>query len=261
LIPILFAGIIYTLGTLPVLLFSSFFPFLIGKEYIFIFIFFVFCLKIWAQKRWNQKHIWKNLGFTQFKDNLFFHQFNKELFKSFFIILFWSLLLIFGKFVRFKSGIHISILFDILFTSIFVGIAEELLFRVWLFEELKLFFSINKAIFLQSFLFSLVHPYDFGESFTVNFLMKIGLFLLGTYLNLLRINNSSNIFPSIAFHGGIVAFIFLGKSIFELQGNYPFLIYGNQYENFINPVSGLIGISTLFLLNIFQIKILKKFST
>jgi len=176
------------------------------------------------------------------------------------IILFWILLLICGKFLRFKSYFDYSLLFDILFTSIFVGVAEELLFRVWLFEELKLFLSTKKAIFIQSILFSIVHPYDFGESFAVNILMKIGLLLLGIYLNLLRINNYPNIFPSIAFHGGIVGYIFLAKSIFRVQENYPFLIFGNQYDNFINPVSGLIGIFTLFILNIYQIKTLKKSS-
>ena len=176
------------------------------------------------------------------------------------IILFWCLLLIFGKFLRFKSDINYSLLFDILFTAIFVGVAEELLFRVWLFEELKLFLSVNKALFIQSILFSVLHPYNYGESFTVNILIKIGLFLLGIYLNLLRINNYPNIFPSIAFHGGIVGYIFLAKSIFRVQGNYPYLIYGNQYDNFINPVSGLIGIFILFILNVYQIKTLKKFS-
>ena len=166
--------------------------------------------------------------------------------------------MIFGKFLRFKSGFSYSIIFDVLFTSIFVGVAEELLFRVWLFEELKLFLKTNQAVFLQSLLFSIVHPYNFGESLTMNILMKIGLLLLGIYLNLLRINNYPNIFPSIAFHGGIVGYIFLAKSILHVQGNYPFLIYGIQYDNFINPVSGLIGIVTLFVLNIYQVKTLKQ---
>ena len=245
---------------MSVLFFSSLFPFLIGKEYIFIFILFVFSLKIWAIKRWNQKNIWKSLGFTQFADSLFNQSLKKELCKSFLIILLWSLLLIFGKFIRFKSGIDYTLLLDILFTSIFVGVAEELLFRVWLFEELKLFLGINKAILLQSILFSMLHPYNFDESYTINILIKIGLFLLGIYLNLLRINNYPNIFPSIAFHGGIVGYIFLAKSIFHIQRNYPVLIYGNQYDNFINPVSGLIGIFTLLILNIYQIKTLKNSS-
>ena len=245
---------------MSVLFFSSLFPFLIGKEYIFIFILFVFFLKIWAIKRWNQKNIWKSLGFTQFADSLFNQSLKKELCKSFLIILLWSLLLIFGKFIRFKSGIDYTLLLDILFTSIFVGVAEELLFRVWLFEELKLFLGINKAILLQSILFSMLHPYNFDESYTINILIKIGLFLLGIYLNLLRINNYPNIFPSIAFHGGIVGYIFLAKSIFHIQRNYPVLIYGNQYDNFINPVSGLIGIFTLLILNIYQIKTIKNYS-
>ena len=256
--PISFCGIIYTLGILPVLLFSSFLPFLNGKEYIFIFIFFIFFLNAWGRKRWNQDNIWVSLGFAKFKDSLFNKNFKKELLKSFLIILFWSLLMIFGEFLKFKSGINYVFLFDLLFTSIFVGVAEELLFRVWLFEELRLFLSVNKAIIIQSIIFSLLHPYNFGESVMVNVLMKTGLFLLGIYLNLLRINNYPNIFPSIAFHGGIVGYIFIAKSVLEVQGNYPFLIYGTQYDNFVNPVSGLIGIVTLLALNIYQIKTLKK---
>ena len=211
-------------------------------------------------KRWNQKNIWKNLGFTQFEDSIFNRSFTKELFKSFVIILFWCLLLIFGKFIKFKSGLNFSLLLDILFTSIFVAIAEELLFRVWFFEELKQFLSIGKAIFFQSILFSIVHPYNFDESFAINILIKFSLFLLGIYLNLLRINNYPNIFPSIAFHGGIVGAIYLAKSIFHIQGNYPVLIYGSQSDNFINPVSGLIGIFTLLILNIYQINTFKNSS-
>jgi len=201
-----------------------------------------------------------SLGFTQLQDSLVNKSFIKELFKSFLIILFWILLLIFGKILRLKSGISYSLLFDILFTSIFVGVAEELLFRVWIFEELKLFLSTYNAIFLQSIIFSMAHPYNFEQSLIANILMKIGLLMLGIYLNLLRINNYPNIFPSIAFHGAIVGYVFLAKSIFNVQGNYPYLIYGNQYDNFINPVSGLIGIFTLFILNLYQIKILKNFS-
>ena len=166
--------------------------------------------------------------------------------------------MIFGKILKFKSGINYSFLFDVLFTSIFVGIAEELLFRVWLFEELRLFLSTYKAIIFQSIFFSLVHSYEFGETFAVNILIKIGLFLLGIYLNLLRINNYPNVFPSIAFHGGIVGNIFLAKSVFEVKGDYSSLIYGVQHDSFINPVSGLIGIMTLIILNIYQIKTYKK---
>ena len=217
-------------------------------------------MKIWAKKRWNQKKLWKKLGFTKFEDSIFTENFKKELFKSFLIILFWILLLIFGDILRFKSAINYHLLFDILFTSIFVGVAEELLFRVWFFEELKLFLSTNKAIFLQAIFFAVAHPYNFSESLTVNILMKIGLLLLGIYLNLLRINNYPNIFPSIAFHGGIVGFIFLAKSFLQVQGNYPFLIYGNQYDDFINPVGGFIGIFTLITLCIYEIKTLKNFS-
>ena len=91
--------------------------------------------------------------------------------------------MIFGKNIRFKSNLNHRLLFDILFTLIFVAIADEKLFRVLLFEELKLFSFTNKNIFLQSILFSQVHPYDFDKSFIINNLIKIDLFLLIIYLN------------------------------------------------------------------------------
>ena len=43
------------------------------------------------------------------------------------------------------------------------------------------------------------YPYEFDESLIINILIKNGQFLLGIYLNLLRIKNYPNIFPSIAF--------------------------------------------------------------
>ncbi len=254
--PIFFIGIIYLLGSLPVTFFSFIFPFLQGKEYIFIFVLFIISLKFWSKKRWNQEKIWLDLGFTEFRDNIKNPIFKRELYKSFLIILFWSLILILRGYITFKNSSDYVFLLDILFTAVFVGVAEELLFRVWLFEELKLFFNKSNTILIESLIFSLAHPYNSDESLIVNFLMKIGLLLLGTYLSLLRVNNYPNIFPSIAFHGGIVGFIFLAKSVFVIERNYPYLIYGNQYENFINPISGFLGLFTLLILNIYQIKVL-----
>ena len=215
--PILFAGIIYFLGSLPIILFSSFIPFLKGKEYIFIFILFIISLKFWSKKRWKQERIWLNLGFAKFEENINNPFFKKELFKSFLIILFWSLLLIINGYIGFKNISDYIFLLDILFTAVFVGVAEELLFRVWLFEELNLFLNKSSSILLQALIFSLVHPYNLDESLFVNVLIKVGLLLLGIYLNLLRVNNYPNVFPSIAFHGGIVGFIFLAKSVFVIQ--------------------------------------------
>ena len=256
--PILFVIGIYILGCIPIFVLSSFFPFFLDKEYLFIFIFFVIALNGWAHRRWKQDNIWEKLGFAKIRDQFFTNNFRKELFKSFFIIFFWCLLLLFGGYIRFETSIYFNFLFDILFTAIFVGVAEELLFRVWLFEELNQFFSRNKSIIVQSIIFALVHSYNFDESFFINFLMKFGLFLLGIYLNLLRINHYSNIFPSIAFHGGIVGFIFLAKSFLQVNKHYPSLIYGSQYDNFINPISGFIGIFTLLCLNFHQIKLLNQ---
>jgi len=54
--------------------------------------------------------------------------------------------------------------------------------------------------------------------------------------------------------------MFLAKSTLYVQGNYPYLIYGTKYDSFINPVSGLIGIFALLILNLYQIKNLKKLS-
>ncbi len=252
--PLLFAGIIYFLGNLPILFLSSFIPFLASKEYIFIFLFFIFSLKFWSKKRWHQENIWLNLGFKKLKDNFYNLTVRKEIYKSFVIIIFWCFLLIIFGYLKFKTSINYNFLFDILFTAFFVGVAEELLFRVWLFEELNLFLNKKHAILVQSIIFSITHPYNFDENLLINLLMKIGLFLLGLYLNLLRLNNYPNIFPSIAFHGGIVGFIFLAKSILEIKINYPSLIYGIQYDNFINPVGGFIGLFTLLILNFNQIK-------
>ncbi len=254
--PLLFAGVIYTLGFFIIFLFSPHIPFLKGKEYIFIFIFFIISLKSWGRKRWKQKNIWRSLGFLDFGDNILSPNSRKELAKSFLIIFSWSFLLIVGGYIRLTSFSNYNFLFDILFTAVFVGIAEELLFRVWLFEEFSLYLNKTNAIILQALVFSLVHAYNFEESLLTNILIKIGLFLLGIYLNLLRVNHYQNIFPSIYFHGGIVGFIFLAKSLFEIQKDYPYLIFGTQYDKFINPVSGLIGICTLLSLNFYQIQIL-----
>ena len=256
-LPLSFAGIIYAAGNITSFLISYFIPFFQEKEYIFIFIFFILSLKSWSKKRWGKIDLWKDLGFLKFRDNISSPIFREELYKSFFIILFWCLILIFGGFLGLRNLKNYKIIFDILFTATFVGVAEELLFRVWLFEELNLFLSKKNTIIFQSIIFSLVHPYNLNENLFFNILIKIGLFLLGTYLNLLRLNYYPKIFPSIAFHGGIVGFMFLAKSLLEIKKNYPILIYGTQYETFINPISGLFGIFILLILNYSEIKALR----
>ena len=139
-----------------------------------------------------------------------------------------------------------------LFLACFVGIAEELVFRVWLFEELNLFLKPRRANLYQAILFSLVHfrgDYDLVS----NIQLFIGLFILGIYLNTWRLIQKPTILLPIFFHGSLVGvWFFVTNSLMIINKNIPNLLFGPGEGINFNPVGGLIGIFILVMLYYFQ---------
>ena len=261
-ITFIFFPLIYLLGWLFITFLIKFFPFLQTNRSLYgtviTFCLFIYYLPKWSLIKWN-KSLYKAIGSINLKKNRDL-RFNMcfELLKSSIVILIISFTLIIFDLAEIKFFLNYFLFFNAFFLGIFVALAEELVFRVWLFEELNLFFSKKKSNIIQSIIFAFIHLRT-DLNFVSNLQIFIGLYLLGLYLNNWRSQESPSILLPICFHGGLVTFwFFISNSFLVIDQNLPNLIFGPGEANNINPIGGLLGIFILVILNFYsQPKVLK----
>ena len=123
------------------------------------FILFIISMPKWFEIRWGLKNTWILLGINKVeKGGNRFSYFLKGILYS---IILLSLILIpivsteWGNWLGILSS---EILLNSLLLIIGIGFAEELVFRGWLLEELKIQYGFKKAIILQALIYlSLIH--------------------------------------------------------------------------------------------------------
>ncbi len=218
---------------------------------IITFILFLSVLPSWGSVRWKTNNLWLSIGFD-FKNQLS----SIKIFLSGFV---FSIFLIFILFVFFFTCGWVERIDNIKFTELLnailliVGIvfAEELIFRVWLMEEMVLLFGLRRGIILQSTIFSIAHyRSDIGLLALIPFFT--GLFLLGLVLTLRRTIDRGSLLGCIGLHGGLVGIWYLfdsGMVIFSIDT--PYFLLGPS-KNMVNPVGSLIGITILLVTIFFQ---------
>jgi len=250
-----FFPFIYLLGWVLISLLIRAFPFLESDKSlngtIITFLIFLCLLPFWSSHRWG-KNLSKLLGIKNLSDKKILTSNILEILKALIIISAFIFILIKGEFVLFQINLNVKIVLNSLFLAFFVGIAEELVFRVWLFEELNLFIKSSRANIYQAILFSLVH---FRSDFDLlsNIQLLLGLFILGLYLNTWRLIQKPTILSPIFFHGSLVGvWFFVTNSLMIVNQNIPNLLFGPGEGINFNPVGGLIGIFILLLLYYFQ---------
>ncbi len=211
------------------------------------FVIFLSFLPNWSKYKWK-KDLSQSLGIINLTSKNCLFLLISEFFKAYFVIFSICLIAIIGGYASFVFQINNSIFLNSIFLGLLVGFAEELVFRVWLFEELNLFFKKKYANIFQACIFSLVHiRWDFN--FLNNAQLLIGLFLLGIYLNRWRENKNSSILIPFCFHASIVSLWFLiSTSLINIQTNIPKILFGPGTGNQINPIGGLLGILILCIL-------------
>ncbi|AIQ94430.1 type II CAAX endopeptidase family protein [Prochlorococcus sp. MIT 0604] len=225
---------------------------------IFTFLIFVISLPKWFYIRWNIKNTWTLLGInTVDKNRKLILYFLRGLIMSS-ILIFLILITIIGT----KSGYWIGEIYpDIFFNGILlmigVGLAEELIFRGWLLEELKKQFGLKNAIIAQASVFSIVHI-GFDLPFWQILSILTGLFLLGILLALIRLKDRSCLWGCIGLHGGLVGLWFLtNNGLLEISEDAPNWLIGPGNLN-TNPLGGIFGISLLIIFCFFYLKDFKK---
>ena len=134
-------------------------------------------------------------------------------------------------------------------SSLFGGrIAEELIFRAWFLEELKMGYGIKIAIFTQALVFSLIHPIS-DNSFWNIIGLRLGWFFLGIFLSLLRIKDNGSLWECIGIHGGLVGiWFFINHGLIKIADNTPSFLAGPFTQNVSNPIGSFFAIVILISL-------------
>jgi len=128
-----------------------------------------------------------------------------------------AIVLLLGGQAQWRGALSPALLANGLALLLGVGFAEELLFRGWLWGELKLLMPRRRALGLQALLFGLVHPWYRLPPLSGLALLG-GLTLLGLALALLRRKQGGNLWGPIGLHGGLVGgWFLLQKGLLELQ--------------------------------------------
>ena len=225
---------------------------------IFTFLMFIFLLPKWFQTRWNIKNTWTLLGINTIdKNRKLILPFLKGFTISSILVSLILITIILTKWGYWIGEIYPEIFLNGIILMLGVGIAEELIFRGWLLEELKNQFGLKNAIIAQASVFSIVHI-GFDLPFLQMISILTGLFLLGILLALIRLKDRSSLWGCIGLHGGLVGLWFLtNNGLLEISEDAPTWLVGPGSLN-TNPLGGIFGISLMVVFCFFYLKSFKK---
>ena len=218
---------------------------------IITFLLFIILLPYWFHIRWKISSAWVLLGITK-------NRFLKNFVNFFQGILFALVLIILILFPLFQKN-YISwigefsptVLLNSITLGLGVGLAEEIIFRGWLLEELKFEFGIKISIALQAIVFSFVHNLSDDMLWEIIGL-RLGFILLSLFLSLVRIRDKGSLWSCIGIHGGLVGiWFFINHGLIEFKENTPSFLAGPFTQNIPNPIGSFSAILILLLLCIF----------
>ena len=248
---LVFIPILYIIGwllSLPLLLlnFEKENLSLIGT--IFTLILFIFSMPSWFNIRWEIMNTWTVLGLN--KKNLLENilHFSQGIFLSLILIILILIPILNENYIIWLGGLSSKIIINGMLLTFGVGFAEELIFRAWLLEELKLQFGIKIALISQAIVFSIAHIRS-GISFWDVSGTLIGLFLLAILCSIIRFKDAGSLWGAIGLHGGLVGIWFiLNNGLIEISNEAPIWLVGNDSKN---PLGSLYGITLLTISSIF----------
>ena len=221
---------------------------------IFSLVLFIFLMPYWFNIKWKIRNSWKILGITQ--NNLFRNiiHFSQGILFSLVLIILILIPILKGNYISWTGEITPFILKQSFFYLLFLGFAEELILRAWLFEELKMEYGIKIAVIAQAIVYSIVHNIS-DTSFWNIIGLRLGWFLLGVLLALVRIKDKGSLWRCIGIHGGLVAiWFFLNEVFINISVNTPSYLVGPFNEDLSNPLGSLCAILVLICLCIFYAK-------
>ena len=127
-----------------------------------------------------------------------------------------------------------------LLSAVAIGLAEELLFRGWLLDELQRDYGRLASIYLSAGIFALAHFFKPIEEIIRTAVTFPALLLLGIALVLAKYRHGDRLGISIGIHAGLVwgYYIFNVGQIIEYTNKVPVWVTGIDK----NPIAGAMGL-------------------
>lgn len=224
----------------------------------------------WIRLRWQLRHAWRALGLLDTARDgrpSFASAMGRGLLWACLLLSLIVVPILLGSWGHWLGEWSIGQLLDALVLTLGVGLAEELIFRGWLWGELDRLLGETTALIAQAVLFSLAHVVAL-----VNLLIRqgalpmislvLGLFLLGLALGLRRRLDHGSLWGAIGLHGGLVGGWFLLQGGWlQISPGAPLWLIGpvmNPTGMETHPLGGALAIVALSLLIRFQFKALAK---
>ncbi len=252
--------VIIRLGIFLLLLLIVWLPFALPIQYFFrqdpnavtimtmglLFVEFVVLQKVWGVKVYRQKDIFSCYGLVRTRQNGI--ELGKGLSIGFCVCLALFFLEAICGWVTIKTPT--STLFPIvaegLLSALGIALAEELVFRGWLFFELRRNYQLKTVLLLTALIFAIAHFLKPIEEIIRTFITFPALFLLGLTLVMAKTKYGDLLGICIGIHSGLV----WGYYILNV-GN--LLTYTNNIPSWItgidgNPIAGLLGLAFLSIL-------------
>ena len=225
---------------------------------IFTFLLFLFFLPYWFYIKWEISSTWVLLGITKNKLLKNFIHFSQGILFSLVLITLILSPILKSNYIDITGEINSEVLKQTVFYILVLGFAEELFFRGWFFEELKLLFGTKTGMISQALLYSFVH--HISDTTIWNIIgLRLGWFLLGILLSLIRRIDKGSLWKCIGIHGGLVGiWYFLNEVFIKISVQAPSYLVGPFTDNLSNPLGSLCGIGLLLILCIFFARRSKK---
>ena len=217
---------------------------------IFTFFLFIFLMPKWFNFRWQIRNSWSTLGLNNktILNNIL--SFSQGIIFALILLILILIPLLKSNYIVWLGGLSAEIILNGILLIFGIGFAEEIIFRGWLLEDLKLQFGIKVALISQSIVFSLVHI-GFKIPFWNTLSTLIGLFTLGILCSIIRFKDEGSLWGAIGLHGGLVGIWFvLNNDLINISKEAPGWLVGYGTPN-TNPIGGLYGISILLISCIF----------
>ena len=215
------------------------------------FILFLGILPTWGKIRWKTNDLWLSLGLDfKNKSTALKNFFRGFIFSIFLLIILFIFFLLCGWIDRIEY-VRLNEILNAVLLIFSIVLAEEIIFRGWLMEEMVLLYGFRRGLIFQSAIFSFAH-YRADIGFLALIPFFTGLFLFGIVLTLRRIFDKGSLWGCVGIHGGLVGLWYLFDSgMVSFSINTPYFLLGPS-RNMVNPIGSVVGIIILLITIFFQ---------
>ena len=215
------------------------------------FILFLGILPTWGKIRWKTNDLWLSLGLDfKNKSTALKNFFRGVIFSIFLLIILFIFFLLCGWIDRIEY-VRLTEILNAVLLIFSIVLAEEIIFRGWLMEEMVLLYGFRRGLIFQSAIFSFAH-YRADIGFLALIPFFTGLFLFGIVLTLRRIFDKGSLWGCVGIHGGLVGLWFLFDSgMVSFSIDTPYFLLGPS-RNMVNPIGSVVGIIVLLITIFFQ---------